>query len=451
MRRVSVLVLSLTLAGCGALNSHYTPPAVTTAQSWAEGGQGTAVVAPDWWKAFDDPTLDALVAEALKRNNDLAVAAIRVSQARARAGLARDAERPQLGASADASTSRTLSSPRETGRSASVTGSVSWEIDLWNKLGSATDAATFEAAATEEDRQAAALSLVGTVAELYWTIAYLNERVALSEQSIAYAERTLSLIESQVQAGGASELERAEARRSLEVQRASHFSLVQQRIENRNALAVLFDGPPESVKPERLSLPVAAPPEVAAGLPAALLARRPDLRAAELRLRSSLATVDETRLSYYPGFNLTGTLGSSSDALIEVLRNPIATLGIGLTLPFLQWNQMELDIAVARGDYEAAVIDFRQTLYEALSDVENTLAARRNDTGEVAARIRALDAARQAETIYETRYRAGAVALQSWLDAQENRRSAEASLSESRLNLLLDHIALCQALGGNPG
>jgi NodT family efflux transporter outer membrane factor (OMF) lipoprotein len=449
--KYTALALSLLLAGCGAFDTAYRVPKTVTAESWAQGSQGGTVLPRNWWQAFGEPALDALVDEALARNNDLAVAAIKLRKARATAGIAEDQRLPQLSATAEFQGMRQLTEPRANTRQSSASFSATWEIDLWNKLGRDADAARFEADATEQDLDAAALSLVGTTADLYWTIAYLNERIDLGQQSIGYAEKTLALVESSLAAGGASDLDRAEAQYNLESQRAALQSLLQQRTENRNALAVLFDGPPESVKPEALRLPRAALPTVDAGLPASLLGRRPDLRAAELRLRSSLASADATRLSYYPSFSLTGSLGTGSTSLINVLADPIGTLGLGLTLPFLNWDQTKLNIEVSKLDYEEAVTSFRQTLYEAFSDVENALANRRRYADEVALREKALAAAQRAESLYEQRYRAGAVSLQSWLDAQESRRSAESSLAESRLGALQAYVTLCQALGGGPG
>jgi outer membrane protein TolC len=136
-----------------------------------------------------------------------------------------------------------------------------------------------------------------------------------------------------------------------------------------------------SIVAERQRLPEGALPAIKAGLPASLLGRRPDLRAAELRLREYLANVDASRASFYPTFTLTGSLGSSSISLEQVLKNPIATLGAGLTLPFLQWNTARLTVAVSQTSYEEAVVNFRQTLYTALSEVENSLAAVRKLSG----------------------------------------------------------------------
>ncbi|KCB31380.1 outer membrane efflux protein, partial [Bordetella hinzii CA90 BAL1384] len=175
----------------------------------------------------------------------------------------------------------------------------------------------------------------------------------------------------------------------------------------------------------------------------------PDLRAAEARLRAAVATTDATRASYYPPLTLTGSLGSASDSLGNLLANPVAALGAGLALPFLNWNQMRLNIRISETDYAILVAQFRQTLYQAMSDVENALSAR----GQLADRARllqaSLDAAREAERLYEVRYRAGAVALRFWLDAQEKRRAAEVAADENRLQRLRNQVQVYQALGGD--
>ena len=448
---VSVLVLG----GCGAMTTPYESPDVTVPARWTQpmpdAAADTAKASlSEWWTAFNDTTLDGLVSEALQKNNDLAAATIRVRRAQLQAGLAEEKLTPRLSASGNVELDRQLRNERRSSRSASASAGASWEIDLWNRLGSEADEARWEALATEEDRQATARTLVGTVTDLYWQIAYLNERIALSDESVAYAKRTLALVQARYNAGSTSPLEVAEARQSLESQQASHLGLLQQRVEQRNAMAILFNGPPSFAKPEKTRLPTGKIPAVDAGLPASLLGRRPDMKAAELRLRSKLSGIDATRASYYPTFTLTGTLGSASSILVDVLRNPIATLGAGLTLPFLQWSEMKMQVAVSETEYEEAVVDFRQTLYSAMKDVEDALSARTYYAQQETSRRRSLAAARQAEQLYETRYRSGSVSLQSWLDAQEKRRAAQVTLAENRLDQLNAFTALCQALGGAP-
>lgn len=136
-------------------------------------------------------------------------------------------------------------------------------------------------------------------------------------------------------------------------------------------------------------------------------------------------------------------------ALSQLLQNQIAAVGAGLNLPFLQYRQMQLDNVVSQVDYQRAVTGFRQTLYQALIDVENNLAGRSHYAEQAGRRERALSAAREAERIYRIRYEAGAVSLQSWLTAQETRRSAESTLAENGLDQILNYIDLAQSLGGN--
>ena len=346
--------------------------------------------------------------------------------------------------------SRNLGSQSRETRNFAASTSVGYELDLWGKLSSAHDAALWEATATEEDRASAALALTATTASFYWQIGYLNQRIALSDASIEYARRTLELVRVQKAAGAATALEILEAERSLASQEASRTTLVQQRVEARNGLAILFNGPPQSLKTsEPRDLAAAKLPAAGAGLPAQLLSRRPDLRAAESRLRSALASTDATRASFYPTINLSGSLGGSSEELARMLSNPIAALGADLALPFVQWRDMRRNIKISETEYEQAVIGFRQTLYSALADVENSLSARKQYLAQAEKLEQTLRAARQTEELYRIRWQAGGSTLQVWLDAQEKRRQAEINLAENRFNQLQNHITLSKALGGD--
>ncbi|RYF36112.1 MAG: TolC family protein, partial [Comamonadaceae bacterium] len=355
---------------------------------------------------------------------DLAAATIRVRQAQLLAGIADSRLSPQFSGNVSTGVNRALESGASSNRSNGVSIGASYEVDLWNRLGSQRDVARWEAQATLQDREATALALIGTTAQLYWQLGYLNQRLASSEQSIAYAQKTFDLVQAQYRAGATSGLEFAEAQQSLANQQAARTQLLQQVTEANTALALLFDGPPGQSVTNPQTLPVSTMPVIVAGLPAELLGRRPDLRAAELRVRESFTTIDATRASYYPALNLTASLGSSSAALLSVLQNPVLALGAGISLPFLQRTQMKLDIQVSESQYEEAVVTFRQTLYTALGDVDNALSAREQFARQGELLALALQAARDAERLYEVRYRAGAVPLKSWLDAQEQRRTA---------------------------
>lgn len=443
------LFLPVLLAGCGLMTTPFEPPAVQTPAQWQAPVPPAAQAGTVWWRNFQDPVLDTLVETALARNNDLAAAALRVQRARLQAGLAQRDLYPSLSGSGSFNRSRMLNGDQRITRNTNVELSSSWELDLWGRLARTRDAAEWEAQASEADRQAAVLSLIGTTANLYWRTGYLNQRLDSSDASTAYAQRTLELVLEQYAAGAVSQLEVADARQNLASQLAARTELAQQRVEAINGLAILFDGPPDRIVADPLRLPAGDIPGVQAGLPAELLGRRPDLLAAEARLRAALARTDATRASYYPPLTLTGALGSASTSLGHLLANPVASLGAGLALPFLQWQQMTLNLRISRTDYEILVTTFRQTLYQAMADVENALAARQQLAEQHGLLREALQAAQLAEQLYEARYQAGAVSLRAWLDAQERRRQAEVAVDENHFARLRNQVQVYQALGGD--
>lgn len=458
-RLVSGCAAALLVAACSV--TPYRTPEVPVPGSYGDMASNDAeiassfdtpasdVAADPWWQAFGDEGLNALLARALERNNDLAAATLRVRRAQLSAGLSRDALWPHLSSSVSSGYGKNLKTGESNGRTNSASISASYELDLWGRLGLSADAAAWEAQATAEDREATALALIGTAAQAYWNLGYLNQRLAFNAQSMERSQRMLDLVKTQFDAGAVSRLELREAEQSLQNQIANRSALEQQRMAAREALALLLDGQawPESDEPQDLSTPKTA--AIEPGLPAELLGRRPDLRAAELRLRRALANVDVTRLSFYPTINLNGSVSSGAPSLSDVLKNPAGTLGIGLALPFLRFNERKFDIAIASTDYEIAATQFRQTLLAALSDVDVALSAREGWNTQVEALTISLEHARQIESLYEVRYRAGAVPLRTWLDAQESRRSAELSLAQARLSQLQNDLALFQALGGS--
>src|SRR5690606_30737796 len=205
-----------------------------------------------------------------------------------------------------------------------------------------------------------------TTLTAYWQLAYANDQIRIGEQSIRYTEQALDLVRLQYNAGSVSLLDLREAEQSLAAQRATQTRLVQARVEARNALAVLlgqqlYDGP----EPETLASMMV--PALAAGLPAELISRRPDLKGDELRLRSLLASVDATRASFYPNFRLTGDLGAGSNELFDFLSNPIAYLSGTLAAPLLNFDRIALNVDISKAQYEAATATFRQTFYQAIS------------------------------------------------------------------------------------
>ena len=446
------LAAALLLGGCAAPTA-YQRTDVQVTERFAQSGQAEADAAArqalsPWWLALNDASLTALINEALARNNNLAQAALKVRRAQLVAAQAASDQLPSVNVRGSSTASQALDGGPTT-RLNSATGTVTWEADLWGRLASLRSAADWEAQATEQDRIAAAQALVATTANLYFQVSFLNQRVEASQQSIDYARRTLKLVQAQYDSGSTSGLELSQATQAVASQEAAHTLFLLQRVQARNALAILLDGPPGVALSEAQRLPEGRLPEVPAGVPSELLARRPDVRASELRLRKSLAQVDATRASYYPTLTLTGSVGGSSTALSKVLSDPIGTLGAGLVLPFVQFRDMKRNIAISQTDYESAVIGWRQSWYSALSDVDNALASRLQYEQQGLRLQDAVTAARNTERLAEVRYRAGAVPLKIWLDAQETRRQAEINLAQSRLNRLNAMVTLYQVLGGD--
>jgi NodT family efflux transporter outer membrane factor (OMF) lipoprotein len=447
-----LIVLAGMLNGCSPLiQTPYIRPELDLPDSWSqEAAEQKPAFAQRWWQRFGDDELNALVDMVLLRNNDLAAAALQLRRALLQAELADSGRLPGIAVRGSGQLSRNLGSSSTEIRSFSGFGTLSYELDLWNKLGSTADAARWQAVATEQDRQSTALSLIAATASLYWQIGYLNQRIALSRASLDYARKTLDLVRVQKAAGAATGLEILEAQRNLTAQEASHTLLIQQRVETRNTLAILLSSPPGALQlREPADLRGVPLPDIDAGIPAHLLARRPDLKAAETRLRATLAEADATRASYYPSITLSGAYRGASEQLSRLLSNPIATLGADLALPFVQWRDMRRNIKISQADYQQAIIAFRQRLHTALAEVGNALSARKQYRLQAEKLEATLESALRAEALYRLRYQAGAATLQTWLDAQENRRQAEINLAENRFNQLQNHIELVKALGGD--
>lgn len=410
-------------------------------------GKATAAEAPRWWLAIDDPLLHRRIDAAFSSNQGLAQAVLRVQRARLSADQAASDTLPAVSLGGSASASRPIDGGR-TSRSLSLTGSVRWEVDFWGRLAALRSVADWELVATDEDRRSALLTLAGNTALQHWQLAYLNQRVAASEQSMAYARRTLSLVEAQQRAGVASGLDLAQATQTLATQTAAHAELQRQLLRAHQALGLLLGATPTAADPAESRLPQGALPLVPAGLPAQLLTRRPDLRAAEARLRKAGAQVQASRTSWFPALTLTGSLGGVSSELSQVLADPVATLGAGLVLPFVQWRDVSRGIALAQADEAIAVAAYRQAWLTALTEVEGALSDRLHYERQGEHLAQAQWAAARSEQLAEARYRAGAVPLKTWLDAQEARRQADNNLSLNRLNRLQALVALYQALGG---
>lgn len=443
---------ALILAGCA---TPYNRTELNLPTQWAHAPKNTTaqVLQDNWWAQLQDPQLNELVELALQRNNDLTAAAWRLRNAQLSAGNAAGALFPKLNASASGNASRSLKVSSTWARNYSASAGISWELDLWGKLASKKRAAQWEAAATAQDRQATAQTLVANVLTSYWNLAVLNKKWATAQDTLQRAQKTLSITQAKYKAGTISGLEIAQARQSLAATKINLENLKQQRIEQQHTLAIVFDMPPQQLPPaaQNPRLPnINLLPEIAAELPLNTINRRPDVQAAEMRLRATLAQNDATKLSYLPGFNLTGSAGSASSLLHNVLKNPTASLGLGLSLPFLNIADMRRNLRTSKNNYELATVNFRQTVYKALLEVENALSQRQQLQRQFALQQQSFTQAKKAESISAVRYRVGNEPLQTWLSAQDSLHNAQTALWDSTLAQLRNYVTLYKVLGGSP-
>lgn len=439
----------LLIAGCSQFTQpEFIAPEVAIPASWQSVIINQQVKVDPWWERFNNPELNTLIEQVLKTNNDLTLATLTLRTARLNAGLTAAENAFQISSSSDAQRKVSLNG-KGNSNTFNTDLSISYELDLWGRVSAEMDTKKWASFASVEDRESTAQSLVSTTVSLYWQIGYLKQSITLSQDSIDYAQQTLNLIQRQYQFGSVIELDVFEAKRSLAEQQVNHSKLQQQLSEGQNSLAMLYNQPPLKMPINIKKIPDGPIPTITVGVPADLLIRRPDVKSALYSLKSAYASQDATFTGYFPTLTLSGALGSSSNELKNLLSNPIATLGANLILPFLQWNEMQLNNKISALAVESAVVTYRQTLYNAFSEVDNAISARQHYQYQGMRLEEQYSAAKSAEQIYASQYKYGAVSIQDWLDAKETLRTTEQSVLENRYNQFHVQAVLFQTLGGS--
>uniref|UniRef100_UPI0039EFC8BB TolC family protein n=1 Tax=Bordetella sputigena TaxID=1416810 RepID=UPI0039EFC8BB len=426
-----------------------TQPAAATAASQAVATP-VAHAAPHgdaWWQNFGDEALDKWVEAVLEGNGDLALAALQARREQLQAGVADGQRLPGVEARLERSISGGAGRRGHERKSAGARLSVSYDLDLWGRLEHDAEAAHWRALAKAEDHADVARSQSYLAARLYWELGYLNQRIDRETDNVASARQVRDLVAARHAAGASVYLDVVQSEQTWQQQEAALSDLLQQRVEARDRLAVLRGAAPASIYDEPTTLPAVPPPGIRAGLPVEVLATRPDVRAREARLRAALADADAARAALYPSITLTGALGGASRALADVIGNPARSLAAAMTLPFLEWRERRLKVGISETDYEERVVQFRDTLYKALAEVEDLLSAETRLRRSHEALYRARQAARQAADLMHVRYEKGAAYLQQWLDAQEKWRNVSSAYDDNHFQRLLNRARLYLALG----
>lgn len=460
MRRVGIalaLALGLAAAGC-TLGPDYRRPPVATPATWH---QAPAVEEPAsladlaWWELFQDDTLRALVQEALEANRDVGIAVARVEQARAVLGATGAGRFPQVGAGASATTDRFSETvePRGFGGETELlatTVDLAFELDLWGRLRRATEAARDELLASQEARRTVLITLVSDVATAYLRLRQLDLELETTRRSVASRQQSLRLVRDRFEAGLTSALDLRQAEAELASTSAQIPDLERQIAQAEHQLSVLLGRAPGGI-PRGLPLTGQTfPPAVPAGLPSALLDRRPDIREAEAALAAASARIGVAKAAFFPQVTLTGFFGVESAELSDLFTGPsrIWQLGPAVTLPIFTAGRNRAGLRLAEAQQQEALIRYQQTIQQAFREVEDALIAHRKAREALVEQRAAVRASREALSIAELRYTSGLTNYLSVLDAQRTLLAAEVAESRILLAQLVAVVRLYRALGG---
>jgi len=454
IRPVSAVAALATLAlvACATVDS---PPqgAPPMPSGWAEQSAPDAVaLTRDWWRGFGSDELSALIDAALRANPDMSIAAERVRQAEAQVRVAGATLFPALNFGAD--TGRRETRPHG-GRwsgddSSSASLSASYELDLWGRNAAGVRSADASLRAARFDGETVRLTLLAGVATGYFQLLSLRGRLAIAGENLLIAERVLKVVDARVRNGAASPLDLARQQAAVLALRASIPPLEAQERQTLHALAILAGTAPQGFEAAGSSVAGIAVPRVAPGLPADLLARRPDLASAEAQLAAANADVVAARAALLPGISLTASAGLASNMLINFLSAPTATLALGASLmqPIFDAGRLRAQVDSAASRERELVENYRKSILAALADVEGALAAGSRTADQEALQVRVVEQARIALRIAEVRYREGVDDLLPVLDAQRTLFQAEDQLAQIRFSRLQASISLFKALGG---
>lgn len=459
MRPVLLLVAPLALAGCAVGPDYDGPPAVApgAAGSGAFLRAGDAVSSPAvarWWEQLGDPVLTALVDDALRQSPTLDAARARIAQARSRLRQQRVAQLPGLSGSASYLRLEVPGAEADGGtliQAYNLGATASWEADLAGGVRRGVE----QAVAQREEREArladAQVSLSAQVAQAYVALRDAQMRLELSKRGIALQEQALALTRARRAAGTVSAREVDRRLAELENSRAETGALAVQAVTLRDQLAVLTGREPGALDAQ-LSTAVAVPlppPSVAVGDPAALIARRPDVRAAERALAAATSGIGVAEAKRLPGLSFLGILGLGGPNPADVFDpgNLSMLLAPRLTIPLLDFGRAKAGVDLARAQRDEALAAYRGAVLAALEDAEGNLARFGESRRRLGSVLAAEQATRHGTELDAQRYRAGTASLIDKLDADRRLLAASAASVQAQARLTLDFVAVSRSLG----
>jgi outer membrane protein, multidrug efflux system len=464
-RLTMVSLTAMVLAGC-AVGPNYQRPLVKTPENFRASDplpppQATSLADLKWWEVFKDDKLQDLIRAALAANYDLRDAVVRVEEARANLGVTRSNQFPQADASGNLQITR-LSRDGSFALPASLAPSqnrnwgqaslnlLSFEVDLWGRLRRSTEAARANLLSADENRKAVVTTLVSDVATAYLHLRELDYELEISEHTLATRRDSLNLTMSRQTGGVATLLDLRQAEQLVDTAEQTIPGVQQQIEQTENQITLLLGRSPGGIVRGQNFMQQELPPEVPAGLPSALLERRPDILAAEQNLVAANANIGIAKAAYFPQISMSGLLGGQSTQLSTLFNGPHSAWSFvpQISQPIFTAGRLKSGVKLAQAQREGALIQYEKTIQTAFTDVSNALIAHQR-VRESRLKQEALVRTLQDRTgLAYIRYRGGVDTQLNALDSDRDLFQAQLSLAEIRLNELLSVVQLYKALGG---
>lgn len=455
-RRCAPLLL-MGLGGC-LLGPDYVRPKVDVPESFRFASDEAAdVINSAWWEQFQDPALNALIANALAENRDVKVASARVDEFLGQLVSTRSALFPQLAAGFDAARQRSSQSGAiplpstvpAVSNQFQATLSATWDLDLFGKVRRATEAARANLNASEEARRATILTLVASVASSYITLRSLDRQLEIARATAVSRADSVKVFTARFNGGEVSQMELAQSQSEYETTLAAIPQLEAQIAQLEDALSVLLGRNPGPIVRGQALADLEAP-AVPGGLPADLLERRPDLRQAEQNLIAQNALIGAARALYFPSISLTGVFGSVSAQFSNLFTGPARAWSYAgsATLPIFTGGNISGQVRQAEARQQEALYAYQKAIEVAFQQVEDALIGLQKSRDQLATQARQIDALRTYERLARLRYEGGYTSYIEVLDAERTLFNAELSYTQTRSTTLTSVVNLYMAMGG---
>ena len=418
---------------------------------WKTARPAEAQPRGEWWRAFNDAQLAALETEAAAANQSLKAAAARVAQARALVGVASSERSPRVDAGFGPSRIKPSGQPPSTAWRGLLT--VSYEVDLFGRVADGVAAARSDFEGLQAAFHSVQLALQADVAQTYFAIRQADDELALLRDTLKLREDSVRLLQRRFDLGETNELDLSRARTELATTRSDTIALERRRAQLEHALAVLLGKAPAAFSLAPVPL-AGAMPAIPAGLPSALLERRPDIAAASRAMAAANARIGVAKAAFFPVLSLTAQGGYESGALSDLFKWSSRTWALGplfgtvLTMPIFDGGRNQANLERSYGVLEESVAGYRQQVLVAFAEVEDSLVDVRTLDEQGEATREAVASAGRALAIAQARYRAGATGYLDVIDAQRSLLSVQRLETQIRGARAGSTVALIRALGG---